>query len=105
MKRIGQTTRETREHVAAVAVILVITVIFFWPLLRGRTFSMVGAHMTGTYPWAGIISPSPDVQGLGYGQSDHADGLYPSSVFATNAVRSGQFPMWLPYSFNGVPVL
>jgi hypothetical protein len=105
MNWINQPTRETREHVVAVAVIFAITLIFFWPVLRGRTFSMVGAHMFAQYPWLGIISDSPDIKGRGYPQTDHAEGLYPLSVFATNAVRSGQFPMWLPYSFNGVPIM
>ncbi|HEY7617506.1 MAG TPA: hypothetical protein VH744_11930, partial [Terriglobales bacterium] len=38
-------------------------------------------------------------------QSDHAETFYPLSVFATDAVRGGELPMWLPYSFGGVPVM
>ena len=64
---------------------------------------MVGAHMFAQYPWIGVIKRSPEVRGVGYPQTDHADYYYPNSVFATNAVRSGQFPMWLPYNFSGVP--
>src|SRR5260370_17883611 len=106
MRWINQTSRETKEHVAAVAVILAITLIFFWPLLRGRSFSMVGAHMFAQYPWGAVITGDPnEVSGRGFTQTDHADGLYPVSAFATNAVRSGQLPMWLPYSFNGVPIM
>jgi hypothetical protein len=106
MRWINQTRRETKEHAAAVAVILAITVIFFWPLLRGRTFSMVGAHMFAQYPWGSVITGQPnEVRGVSFAQTDHPDGLYPVSVFATNAVRSGQLPMWLPYSFNGIPLM
>jgi len=106
MRWINQTRRETKEHVAAVAVILTITVIFFWPVLRGRSFSMVGAHMFAQYPWGAVISGNPnEVRGISFAQTDHPDGLYPGSVFATNAVRSGQLPMWLPYSFNGIPIM
>lgn len=105
MHWINQTRRETKEHAAAVAAIFAITLLFFFPLLRGRTFSMVAAHMFAQYPWAGITKDSPEVVGRSFPQTDHAEGLYPNSVFATNAVRSGQFPMWLPYSFSGIPII
>ncbi len=94
-----------REHGLAIAVISAITILFFSPLLRGRTFSMVGAHMFAQYPWTSVIRDSPEIRGRGYPQTDDAEGLYPTSVFATNAVRTGQFPMWLPYNFAGVPVM
>jgi len=106
LRWINRTRQETKEHVAAVAVILAITVIFFWPLLRGRSFSMVGAHMFAQYPWGAVIRGDPnEVKGVSFAQTDHPDGLYPGSVFATNAVRSGQLPMWLPYSFSGIPIM
>lgn len=106
MRWIKRIRQETKEHVAAVAVILAITVLFFWPLLRGRSFSMVGAHMFAQYPWGAVISGNPnEVRGISFAQTDHPDGLYPGSVFATNAVRSGQLPMWLPYSFSGIPIM
>jgi len=102
---VAQTSRETRVHVAAVAVIVAFTAMFFAPLLQGRTFSMVGAHMFAQYPWLGVIKGSPEVSAGPYGQTDHAETFYPASVFATNALRGGEFPMWLPYSFSGVPIM
>ena len=106
MRWINQTTRETKEHVAAVVVILVITVIFFWPVLRGRSFSMVGAHMFAQYPWGKVITGNTgEVTGISFSHTDHPDALYPSSVFLTNALRSGQLPLWLPYSFSGIPMM
>ncbi len=103
---IHQTRRETKEHVAAVAVIMAITIIFFWPLIRGRSFSMVGAHMFAQYPWGAVLKGDiSEVRGISFAQTDHPDGLYPVSVFATNALRSRQLPMWLPYSFSGVPIM
>lgn len=94
-----------REHAGATAVIAAVTVILFAPVFQGRTFSMVGAHMYSQYPWAAIIRNDPSVEGRGYPQSDHAETFYPLSVFGTNALRSGQFPMWLPYSFGGIPIM
>ena len=102
---LSQTSRETKEHAAAVATILVLTVVLFSPLLKGYSFSMVGAQMFAQYPWMGIIKDDPEIRGRGLPQADHAETFYPASVFATKAVRSGQFPMWLPYSFGGIPIM
>ncbi len=96
---------DTREHALAVGAILAVTVLFFLPTLHGRSYSMVGAHMFAQYPWTGVIKESPEIGGRGFPQTDHAEVFYPTSVFATNAVQSGQFPMWLPYSFGGVPIM
>ncbi|HXM46518.1 MAG TPA: YfhO family protein [Pyrinomonadaceae bacterium] len=105
MRWLNQTKLETREHAIAVGIILALTILFFLPLLRGRTFNMVGAHMRAQYPWIGITPANPEIKGLGYPQTDHAEGLYPTSMFATKALRSGEFPMWSPYSFSGVPIM
>ncbi|PYQ10261.1 MAG: hypothetical protein DMF83_00590 [Acidobacteria bacterium] len=82
-----------------------LTVVFFAPLLAGRTFSMVGPHMYAQYPWIAMVAPDDRVRGLGYPQTDHAETMYPLSVFATSAVRAGDLPLWLPFSFGGIPAL
>src|SRR5258705_2973643 len=105
MRWIDHVSRESREHAVAMGAILAITVIFFLPVLRGRSFSMVGAHMYAQYPWTAVIKDNPEISGRGYPQTDHAETFYPASVFSTNALRSGQFPMWLPYSFSGIPIM
>jgi hypothetical protein len=97
--------RETRGHAIAAAAIFAVTILFFLPLLPGRTYSMVGAHMFAQYPWIGVTKESTEIGGRGFPQTDHAEVFYPTSVFATNALQSGQFPMWLPYSFGGVPIM
>ncbi len=105
LSRLNVTSAETGWHTASIAAIFALTVILFAPVMRGRTFSMVGAHMFVQYPWVGIIKSSPEIRGRGYMQTDHAESFYPATVFATNAIRSGQLPMWLPYSFDGIPVM
>src|SRR5205807_4624419 len=97
--------RENKEHVAAAAFLTLLTVILFAPLLSGKTFSMVAARMYSQYPWAGLVARSPAViVGYGYPQTDQAEVFYPNSVFVTNAIRSGQLPLWFPYSFGGIPL-
>jgi hypothetical protein len=85
--------------------ILALTFVCFAPLFVGRTYSIVGAHMYAQYPWASMIKANPQVGGRGYPQTDQAETFYPLSVFATDAVRHGELPMWLPYTFGGIPVM
>ncbi len=93
------------EHALPIAVLCAITVLFFAPRFLGKSYSSVGQHMFASYPWAGAVSPDPGVPNRGYPQTDHAETYYPLSVFATQAWRSGEIPMWLPYSFGGIPIM
>ena len=102
---VSRFTPESREHLLAAAAILAFTLIFHAPLFKGRTFSMVGAHMFAEYPWTTIPKDDHEIVGRGYPQTDQAESFYPDTVFATNALRSDQFPMWLPYSFSGIPMI
>lgn len=90
---------------SAVTLIIVVTAVVFAPLLFNYTFSMVGAHMYSLYPWAANLQYASGVVGVGYTQTDHAEWVYPSSVFVTEAVRNGELPLWLPYNFGGIPAL
>ena len=94
-----------KEHFPAVAFILAINLVCFAPVLFGRTYSMVGAHMYAQYPWAGMVTADPAVGGRGYPQTDQAETFYPLSVYSTAAVRHGELPIWLPYTFGGLPVM
>lgn len=105
VSRLNETSAETKSHAASVAVILALTIVFFAPVVFGHTFSMVGSHMFAQYPWIGLIKNSPEVRGRGFPHTDHAEAFYPTTMFATNTERSGQLPMWLPYSFSGIPVM
>src|SRR5712692_10527533 len=67
---IKKSKREGREHAAATAAIFVFTIILFAPVLFGKTFSMVGAHMYGEYPWTAVVRPLPSIGGLGCPQPD-----------------------------------
>jgi hypothetical protein len=64
IRRLNETSAETKSHAASIAVILVLTIALFAPVVFGHTFSMVGAHMFAQYPWIGVIKNSPEVRGL-----------------------------------------
>lgn len=107
MKSPASLNRRARwsEHALPVAFICAITVLFFTPRFFSRTYSAVGQQMFATYPWVALSAPDPGVPTRGYPQTDHAETYYPLSVFATEAWRSGELPMWLPYSFGGIPIM
>jgi hypothetical protein len=94
-----------RSHAGPLLVLLLFNTLLFVPLFSGQSYSIVGAHMRAQYPWAGIAPRDPRVIGVMHTQSDHAETFYPLSVFATNALRNGELPMWLPYNFGGIPVM
>lgn len=105
LTKLKDLVKPRRENAVAIAAILAFTLFLFAPIASGRTFSIVGAHMFGQYPWVARVQDDPSIVGRGYPQTDQAETFYPASVFATNALRTGQFPMWLPYSFNGIPIM
>jgi hypothetical protein len=90
-----------REHLAAFAVFAAVTLVFFFPLLKGDTLSDAGRRQALIYPWAS----------LGTGDSkpvvhyDLADAFYPWQAFMNRAARGGELPHWDPYSFGGHPFL
>ena len=93
------------QHTGPILILVLFNVVFFLPLFQGDTYSIVAAHSTVQYPWRSTSVRQEGVYGLFSTQGDQAETFYPLSVFGTNALRSGQFPLWLPYSFAGVPVV
>lgn len=85
----------------ALGVFAVVTLLFFFPLLRGQTFSDVAGREQGVYPWAGAVTGLEAYKTtLHY---DQDDSVYPWQVFMNRELRAGRFPLWNPYSFGGAP--
>lgn len=78
--------------------LIVLTAVFFFPLLTGHTFSTIAGHQTVVYPWRVFPNPYRD-----YPQSDQADLSYPWQTFISRTLRGGDFPFWNPHSFGGQP--
>ena len=87
-----------RSDLLALALLLGLAVIFFFPLLQGGTFSTIGGRQLSIYPWRAFDPVFPD-----YPQNDQADLSYPWQIFLTRTLRSGTIPLWNPYSFGGQP--
>ena len=77
----------------------VLTLMFFWPLFSGHTFSTVAGHQSSVYPWRGFPTGFADCT-----QCDQADLSYPWQCFITQSLHDGEFPFWNPYSFGGQPL-
>ena len=88
-----------RADLLAILFLLVTTLIFFAPILRGQAFSAVSRTQAILEPWHQEGQPLPRQ----YPQSDQADTFYPWMVFAGRALRDGELPLWDPYSFGGHP--
>jgi len=86
------------------AMLLVVATVFY-PVMRGHAFGAVGRMMLACFPWAQLDQGwKAEVYGINFPQSDAGSTYFPHSVFLTDALRSGQFPLWNPYSFAGQPV-
>lgn len=77
--------------------LLALTLLFFNPVLRGRTFSAVPSHQSTVYPWAATPGQPPDV----YPHSDQADLNQPWQTYISDTLHKGSFPFWDPNSFGG----
>ena len=86
------------SDLASLLALVLLTAIFFFPLLTGHTFTTVAGHQTSVYPWASLHQSYRDVP-----QSDQADLTYPWRRFARDAFRHGVVPFWNPLSFGGQP--
>lgn len=75
-----------------------VTYSFFYPIFDGYTLSDVARRQNQVYPWAHRKTERP-----GTVHFDQADTFYPWQVFINQALRSGEFPLWNPYSFAGHP--
>ena len=89
-----------RGTLAALAIIALLTLGYFNPVLRGSTFSVVAGHSTVQYPWAAHPSHYHDAV-----QSDQANDDYPIQADLNRKLRDGTFPFWSDYSFGGGPTL
>lgn len=101
-RTIGRPLAALRAHRAdllAALLLLFATLIFFAPLLRGRTFSAVSLTQAIVEPWYEPGVPQPQQ----FPQTDQADTFYPWIVFAGTALRAGELPLWDPYTFGGHP--
>ena len=87
------------ELALAAGALLVLTLLFFAPLLRGHTFSVVPSRQAGVFPWAALASPTRATHP--YPQTDQADAFHPWQSFTSETMKKGAFPFWEPHSFGG----
>jgi uncharacterized protein YqgC (DUF456 family) len=93
--------RRLREDVLGLpvvaAVVTAVGLVLAWPLLNGRTTSVVPTFQTATYPWAAF----PRGLSFLWPQSDSAESTFPWSALAQRSWREGHLPLWDQLSFGG----
>jgi hypothetical protein len=77
---------------------ILLVMAFFFPLLRGMTFSTVAGYQNEVYPWAATRNEMHFTP-----QSDQAELSYPWQSFIHNSLAKDDLPLWNPYSFLGEP--
>lgn len=89
-----------------IGVILGILVFFFKPILFGMVPIPLDGLIGTYYPWLdykwGYLVGVP-VKNISV--TDVFSQLYPWRILAVEAIRSGEWPLWNPYSFSGTPLL
>ena len=75
-----------------------VTYYIFSPVFKGYTLSDVAGVQNNFYPWA--YQPTEQSAAI---HDDQADLLYPWQVLLHGALKTGDFPLWDPYSFAGHP--
>ncbi len=82
---------------AALAVISALTIVYFAPLLAGRTSTVTGSYNNVVYPWAA----APNDEQHFYPQSDYPELSYPWNVRTDAALRQGTVPFWSADAYGG----
>ncbi|MEI7560236.1 MAG: YfhO family protein [Actinomycetes bacterium] len=90
---------DRRPMLSAALVFSLLLLIFFNPLLMGRQLSQ--QHILwAEWPWHGF-QPAALNQPILANEGDEAHTFYPLRVAAGKDVRSGELPLWNPYSYGG----
>ena len=92
-----------QNDLLAVLLLFAIPAAFLWQVLFTDRV-LVGDSMARYIPWNQYL----DVQSLGPLNEDYSDTLlayYPYFLIAREIVRSGNLPLWNPYTLSGTPFL
>ncbi len=86
-------------HVRCVAIIILLSLLWFLPLFQGSSYSAVPGYRNAVFPWAATNNGATF-----FPQSDQAALTFPLQSELSHAVRSGTIPLWNPDSFGGQPL-
>ena len=86
-------------HVRCVAIIILLSLLWFLPLFQGSSYSAVPGYRNAVFPWAATNNGATF-----FPQSDQAALTFPLQSELSHTVRSGTIPLWNPDSFGGQPL-
>ncbi len=91
------------QGAAALLVIAVLSVGFFWRVLFTHEV-LVGGDLSEYIPWNAYQDSQPR-ESINYDYSDTLLAYFPQILIARQILSSGNLPLWNPYCFSGVPLL
>jgi hypothetical protein len=100
---LGGALSSRAKEVAALLVISMLSVGFFWRVLFTNEV-LVGDNLSGYIPWNYYQDSGPH-ESINHDYSDTLLAYFPQILVARQILRSGNLPLWNPYSLSGVPFL
>lgn len=107
MKFLGKKLPKLSDKLLPIGAILIVIIIFFYPVFLKKLVPIPGDFIVGTYyPWldykwgydVGVPVKNPVT-------SDVVSIIYPLRSYAVDVLRSGKLPLWNPFMFAGNPLL
>ncbi|MFP3897384.1 MAG: oligosaccharide flippase family protein [Anaerolineales bacterium] len=98
-------SRDRRKDLGILLVLLVLAILFFWPVTLGGKTMLPADNVFAWEPWkshaqeAGITTPHNRLLSDLYLQN------YAWKRFIRQSLRAGELPLWNPHIFAGVPFL
>ncbi len=86
-------------HAKYLGIIILLALVWFFPLFQGKSYSTVPGYENAVYPWAATNNGKAF-----FPQSDQAALTLPLQAELSQSVRDGTIPLWNPESFGGQPI-
>lgn len=96
-----------KEYILSISLIIVISLIFFYPVLNGLV-PLPADHLSGIYypwldyKWSGFPTGVPVKNPIA---ADVVSFMYPMQTFAIEQMKKGELPLWNPLILTGTPLL
>ncbi len=94
-----QPTVRRSTHAKYLGIIILLALVWFFPLFQGKSYSAVPGYRTAVFPWA-----ATDNGKTFFPQSDQAALTFPLQAELSQSVRDGTVPLWNAESFGGQPI-
>lgn len=97
-------TRWVLQLLGPPALFMLLSALFLWrPIVTGQVYLPTDLSYKYDYMWIGHEPPAGTKIDQNHTVSDVSDYFYPAVTYAIERLRTGNFPLWNPYSLTGTP--